>query len=278
MAKRRDDKLNGPLYDAAGKQRIQFTPYLPSDDLKFFVERYWTIRWDLRGQPPYCTEHLPDPSIHLVIEEDISGIFGPARGKFSRLVEGQGSAFCIKFRPGAFYPFVTSPVSPFKNKMVNLCDVFGAAGNALETVIRATGDEEERIEIAENFLRSRRPKRDDSVALIHQIIERIVADRESTKTYDLENQCNLTNRTLQRLFSRYVGVSPSWVIRRYRLHDAVDQLDQGEIVAWPALAVDLGYFDQAHFIKDFKEMIGVSPGNYVRRVSQRESSETALME
>ncbi|HET7089936.1 MAG TPA: helix-turn-helix domain-containing protein [Anaerolineae bacterium] len=61
-------------------------------------------------------------------------------------------------------------------------------------------------------------------------------------------------------------------MRRYRLHDAVDQLDQGKVVDWPALAVDLGYFDQAHFIKDFKKIIGVSPGEYVRRVSQGENS------
>ncbi len=272
MVKRRADKLNGPLYYAAGTRKFQLTPYLPSDDLTFFVEHYWTVRWDLRGQPPYRTEHLPDPSVHLVIEDDIAGVFGAARGKFSRLVEGQGRAFCIKFRPGAFYPFVISPVSRFTNKTASLYEVFGAAGEALKTAIRVAVEVEERIEIAENFLRSRRPKRDDSVALIQQIIERIVADREITKSYDLEHQFNLTTRTLQRLFSRYVGVSPSWVIRRYRLHDAVDQLDQGEIVDWPALAVDLGYFDQAHFIKDFKKIMGVSPGQYVRRVSQGENS------
>ncbi len=271
MAKRRENKLKGPLYSATGKQRFQFTPYLPSDDLKFFVERYWTLTWDLRGQTPYRSEHLPDPSVHLVIEDDSSGVFGAARGKFSRLVEGQGRAFCIKFRPGAFYPFVISPVSRFKNKTVSLYEVFGVAGETLETAIRAAVGDEERIEIAENFLRSRHPERDDSVALIHRIIERIVADREITKSYDLENQFNLTTRTIQRLFSRYVGVSPSWVIRRYRLQDAVDQLDQGEIVDWPALAVDLGYFDQAHFINDFKKIIGVSPGKYVRRVSQGEN-------
>lgn len=272
MPKRPNNKLNGPLYDAAGKQRIQFTPYTPSDDLKFFVECYWTIRWDFRGQPRYHTEHLPDPSVHLVIEDDFSEIFGAARGKFSRLVEGQGRAFCIKFRPGAFYPFVSSAASRFTNKTAGLCEIFGAAGNTLETAIRAAVKDEERIEIAEDFLRSRRAERDDSVALIHQIVERIVADREITKAYDLENQFHLTTRTLQRLFGRYVGVSPSWVIRRYRLHDAVDRLDRGEIVDWPALAVDLGYFDQAHFIRDFKKIIGVSPGNYVRRVSQGQNS------
>jgi AraC-like DNA-binding protein len=272
MAKWRDDKLNGPLYDTARQPGIQFTPYLPSDDLQFFVERYWTIRWDLRGQPPYHIEHLPDPSIHLVIEDDISGIFGAARGKFSRLIEGQGRAFCIKFRPGAFYPFVTSPLPRRANQIAGLHEVFGAAGHALKMAIRAVADEEERIEIAENFLRNLRPKRDESLALIHQIVDGIVADRANTKTYDLEHQFNLTTRTLQRLFSRYVGVSPSWIIRRYRLHDAVDQLDQGKIVDWPALAADLGYFDQAHFIKDFKKTIGVSPGEYVRRVNQGENS------
>lgn len=271
MAKWRDDKLNGPLYDAAGKGRVQFTPYLPSADLRFFVERYWTLAWDLRDQPPYRSEHLPDPSVHFVIEDDQSGILLASR-RFSRLVEGMGRAFCVKFRPGAFYPFVLAPLSGLTDKTVSLHDVFGVTGSALETAIRAAVEDEEKIEIAENFLRSRRPERDDSVVLIHQIIERIVADREITKSYDLENQFNLTKRTMQRLFSRYVGVSPSWVIRRYRLHDAVDQLDQGEIVDWPALAVDLGYFDQAHFIKDFKKIIGVSPGEYVRRVSQGQNS------
>lgn len=267
MVKSQADTLQGPLYSADRQAPVQFTPYIPSDDLKFFVERYWNLIWDLRGQPPHRAEHLPDPSVHLIVEDSLSGIFGAARGRFSRLVEGQGWAFCIKFRPGAFYPFVHSPVSHLKNKTVSLVEVFGTAGEALEVALRATGDEEERIEIAEDFLRRRQPERDDSLALIHQMIECIVADREIKKAYDLERRFTMTTRTLQRLFSRYVGVSPSWVIRRYRLHDAVAQLERGEAVDWPALAVDLGYFDQAHFIKDFKKMIGVTPGEYVRRVS-----------
>ncbi len=266
MTSRREDRLNGPLYDAAEKESLLFTPYEPPGDLAFFVERYWTIRWDFRDQPPYATEHLPDPSVHLIVENGLSGIFGPARGRFTRLVEGAGFAFCIKFRPGAFYPFVSFPISRLANKTVSLQDVFGEAGSALETAIRATADDEEMIAAAEKFLRSRNPLPDESVALLHQIIARIATDREITGTSDLQNQFNLTVRTLQRLFHRYVGVSPSWVIRRYRLHEAVARLERGEIVDWPGLAVDLGYFDQAHFIKDFKKMIGVSPGKYVSSI------------
>jgi AraC-like DNA-binding protein len=91
-----------------------------------------------------------------------------------------------------------------------------------------------------------------------------------TKVDDIQRQFNLTIRTLERLFSRYVGIGPGWVVRRYRLYEAAEKLDKGVIADWPRLAADLGYFDQAHFIKDFKKMIGVSPGEYVRRVSQSE--------
>ncbi len=85
----------------------------------------------------------------------------------------------------------------------------------------------------------------------------------------------MAKRTLERLFSRYVGISPSWVIRRYRLYEAADRLDRSEIVDWPRLAADLGYYDQAHFIKDFKKMIGVSPGEYVRRASHSEKMDAS---
>ncbi len=271
MAKSSDEKLKGPLYRAAVKPNLQFTPYAPADDLQFFVERYWIVRWDLRGQPPYHAEHLPDASVHLIIEDEMAGVFGVTSSKFSRLTEGAGRAFCIKFRPGAFYPFVNFPVSRLTDKRASLAEVFGAAGQALETAIRAAEDEQS-IEIAEQFLRSRHPERDESVALIHQIIERIIVDRALTKCSELERYFNMTQRTLQRLFSRCVGIGPSWVIRRYRIHEAVEQLEQGKTVDWPELAVDLGYFDQAHFIKDFKRLIGVSPARYVRRMSQGESS------
>ncbi len=74
-------------------------------------------------------------------------------------------------------------------------------------------------------------------------------------------------RALQRLFSRYVGVSPKWVIRRFRLQEAAEQLTRGNIVDWSRLALDLGYFDQAHFINDFRSLIGMSPTEYAKRAS-----------
>jgi AraC-like DNA-binding protein len=72
-------------------------------------------------------------------------------------------------------------------------------------------------------------------------------------------------RSLQRLFAEHVGVSPKWVLRRYRLHEAVARAQGGEALDWAALAQELGYFDQAHLIADFRALVGWTPASYARR-------------
>ncbi|MGH3421218.1 MAG: helix-turn-helix domain-containing protein, partial [Streptosporangiaceae bacterium] len=75
----------------------------------------------------------------------------------------------------------------------------------------------------------------------------------------LSAESGMTARSLQRLFADYVGVSPKWVMRRARLHEAAERADSGEPVDWAALASDLGYADQAHLTRDFTVTIGVPP-------------------
>ncbi|HVA88345.1 MAG TPA: AraC family transcriptional regulator [Chloroflexota bacterium] len=163
----------------------------------------------------------------------------------------------------AIYPFVKSPVSAFTDRSIGLRAAFGAGGVALEAAILALEDEGELVGVAETFLRARSPERDENLGVIAGIIDRVIADREITKVDDIVERCNLNKRTMQRLFSRYVGVGPKWVIKRYRLHEAAEQA-AGGAVDWPTLALDLGYFDQAHFIRDFKMIVGKAPADYAQ--------------
>ncbi|HSO64586.1 MAG TPA: helix-turn-helix transcriptional regulator, partial [Ornithinibacter sp.] len=67
---------------------------------------------------------------------------------------------------------------------------------------------------------------------------------------------------LQRLFTHHVGVGPKWVLGRYRMHDAVRELDAGFEGTLTDLAVRYGWSDQAHFTRDFTALVGVTPGAY----------------
>lgn len=267
MMKSTVGKPRGILNLKAGEKKFQLSRHLPAQDLSFFVEHYWIVSWDLRGQEPYVQETLPYPCVHLVFEQDQSRVYGVETGKFARLLEDKGRVFGIKFKPGAFYPFVKSPVSRFTNTSISLWDAFGVDGKALEEALLSREDEGEMIELAEKFLRERLPERDENVRVINEIVDCIIAHREITKVDDVVSRFNLNKRTVQRLFRHYVGVSPKWVIKRYRLHEVAERLAGGEVVDWPGMVVELGYSDQAHFIKDFKTIVGRTPAEYAKGLS-----------
>lgn len=256
----------GILNPTHGMEKFRLTRYLPSQDLGFWIERYWVVEWDL--VEPYLQENLPYPCVNLAIEQSQSGVFGITTGKFARRLQGRGRVFGIKFRPGAFYPFVQKPISQLTDKITPLFDVFGAVGDCLETTILGLKNDGAAIETAEAFLRYRLPERDAAVMRINDIVDCIISNRDITKVDDIVNLMGINKRSLQRMFSQYVGVSPKWVIKRYRLQDAAERLAQIQDVNWSKLALELGYFDQAHFIKDFKSMIGQTPAEYARRVGQ----------
>jgi AraC-like DNA-binding protein len=264
MAKAKTDKPRGVLNLEAGEAKFDLSRYEPSAELRFFVEHYWIVAWDLRGQEPYLQETLPYPCVHLIFEKDKSAILGVMTGKFSTILQDQGRVFGIKFRPGAFYPFLQSPVSELTDSSLPIEEVFGLEGKRLEAAILALENKGALVELAEDFLRQRLPEPDETVETINRIVNYIIAHREVIKVEDVVSRFHLSKRTLQRIFSQYVGVSPKWVIKRYRLHEAAEQLAGAGSVDWSQLAVELGYFDQAHFIKDFKTIVGATPGEYVR--------------
>ena len=69
-------------------------------------------------------------------------------------------------------------------------------------------------------------------------------------------------RSTQRVFRRYVGVPVKWVLCRYRLQQAALEIESQPGVDFADLAVRLGWYDQAHFINDFRSMLGCTPGEY----------------
>jgi AraC-like DNA-binding protein len=99
---------------------------------------------------------------------------------------------------------------------------------------------------------------------VADLVATIATNAELRRIGDLVRASGCSERTLHRLFARYVGVSPAWVIRRYRLRAAAERLTAVPPADVRVVAGELGYADQAHFIRDFRATIGVTPGAYVQ--------------
>lgn len=133
-----------------------------------------------------------------------------------------------------------------------------------EEEIVACRDDRSMVDAASRFLVAHLPPLDPNVETACHVVEEIVNDRSLTRVEDIVVRCGIQERTLQRLFHRYVGASAKWVVKRYRIYEALEQLAVGKPAEWAMLAQDLGYYDQAHFINDFKKLVGRSPSEYVK--------------
>jgi AraC-like DNA-binding protein len=252
-------RQRGILEPDAAPFRLAIHP--PSPELAAHVERHWVVRWDLRGREPYLTEILPHPSVNLVIEPGGSAVHGVTTGRWSRLLEGRGEGIGTKFRPGAFAPFTRVPMAELTNISAPLGEVLGPDAGGLEREVLSREDDRDRIAVVQAFLRTRMPAPDPRLETVTRIVRSMLEVPPGTRLDQLCGRFGMSPRTMQRLFRRYVGVSPKWVLQRYRLHDAAERIAAGE-QDLARLGLDLGYFDQAHFIKDFKNLVGRSPAEY----------------
>ncbi len=222
-------------------------------------------------------ETPPHPSVYWITENRTSTIQGVPTKRFSRLLKGKGRVFGVKFRPGGFYPFLRSPVAAFTDSYLTPGEAFGAKGRAAAAQLRrlsaealhaddAAAADERMIACVERLLLARLPEPDPTLAVISSIAAAIVQTQAITKVDHIVDRFGINKRALQRLFSVYVGVSPKWMIKRYRLHEAIERVATGRAVNWSRLALELGYFDQTHFIKDFRALVGKSPAEYEKMI------------
>ncbi len=252
----------GVLPTFAPEGRTQHHRLLPCQSLSPFVAHFWWVGWDI--PQPLVEETLPHPTVHALFEmpgarDEVSGVH---TRRFVRKLEGKGRVFGIKFRPGAFYPFLGRSVATLRDRVRPVADVLGETGLELRRALEGVVSLEEGMDRAEAVLIRRLPSLPLEVANIRDFAERLESDRSILRAEDAAEISGLGVRTLERRFRDYVGVSPKWVIRRYRLIEAAEQLKRGQTTSLSELATALGYFDQSHFVRDFKALIGRTPSAF----------------
>lgn len=256
----------GVLRPKTAAAHLEVPLHPPAAGLAPYVEYYWNPRWDLRGRPDHVQDVLAHPNVHLVFEEPVPLVYGVQRALYRRVLHGRGQAFGVRFRAGAFRPFARGPVAELADRSVPAAQYFGAGAEALGRQVLAMDDLGAMAAAVDRFLLGFLPARPDPrVARAGALVQRLTSDPGALRVEALARESGVPVRQLQRLFAEYVGASPKWVLRRARLHEAAARADEGARVDWPALAAELGYADQPHFIRDFTAATGVPPTHYAGR-------------
>lgn len=237
----------------------------PAPELAHFIAHYWLVSWDLRNLEPHTAETLPHPNVHAIFEPAGSTVAGVHTAKFSRRLEGRSHAFGVKFTPGGFRSVLDAPVSSLADRTVPIREIFGPEIDPLEAILIASDDGATLTAAANGFFSAHFHALDDSARLAADLVNLILSDPTVRTVDDLAARAGFGKRSLQRLFSEYIGVSPKWVIRRYRLHELLERINSGAQPDYAQLALELGYYDQAHLINDFRSIVGYSPTQYQPR-------------
>jgi AraC-like DNA-binding protein len=266
------ERPKGVVAPAQARKKFRMERYLPAPALAAFLDHFWIVEWDLEGQPPFVQRTLPYPCVHLVFDSRVrSGIWGVPSGAFDYELKGAGKVCGLRFRPGAFRAILGRPLHTITDQVLGLSEVFPWDALEAERAVLGALDDAGMMAAASQLLLPELPAPNPQVEAQVERIGAILRMAETTsgltRVEELAEAGGVNLRSLQQLFSEYVGVSPKWVIRRFRLHEAADRLASGMDADLAALAHSLGYFDQAHFTSDFRKLVGQTPAHY--RKAQR---------
>ncbi len=227
---------------------------VPADALRPWIQHYWMVSWKLPTGTSHRAETIPHPNIQLVFDNDGAKIHGVHTSKFSTVLKGSSSVFGVKFRAGAFRHFLGAAVTTIRGRSVPALDVFNQQVLAL-----GRGPAAERIAAANRFFAKLAPPLDQQAQQAGELVDLILKRTDIRTVLEFARLSGVGERALQRLFHQHVGVSPKWVIRRYRMHELIERINSGVAISWADAAADLGYFDQSHLIRDFRRLTGYTP-------------------
>jgi AraC-like DNA-binding protein len=264
------------------RQRVRLTRYPAGAALDGLIDRFWAVRWDLPSGVAHEQQLLTHPGANVSVGHANgepgqlqpgpveARLYGVARGLSARVLVGRGWTVAAMTRPGGLGAFITGSAADFTDRIVPLGQALGTDEAALVRQVTAEPNEAARVALLAAALdQAVDPKRTLPAAEVAGVARLAEEDRAVRRLGDLCQRSGIGARTLQRMFLQYAGVSPTWVLRRYRLLEAAESVREGKPVSWAEIAADLGYADQAHLTRDFRAAIGQTPAAYADSQSPR---------
>ncbi|MFY7998425.1 MAG: DUF6597 domain-containing transcriptional factor [Candidatus Kapaibacteriota bacterium] len=249
----------------------------PSSELKEFVLCYWNLEGD-NDTTPIKNTIVPDGTMKLIFHYADTYKHHPKNGEsivlpkcflIGQLTQpyiveplGVTGSFVVRFHPSGFLPFTTIPIKEMENTAVPIATLFGEDGAEIGEKILHAQDTFERIRLIEPFLLKRLTDKKTIDFVVKSTIETMFEANGTLTVNECSQKLNINRRQLARKFSSAIGLSPKQLAKTMRIQAALKTLLLKEVPSLTDLAYENEYFDQAHFIKDFKEFTGLTPKEF----------------
>jgi AraC-like DNA-binding protein len=253
------------------------------------LSRHVQLLWYHEGYAPRSPRErlLPTGTVEIVFDltDRSSRIFrdenDPCGGAFRQsLICGPHSRYFIldtstpqtvagiHFAPGGAARFFHEPLSELRDRHLSLDDLWGyTACSAIRDRVLEAPTALAKLKALEDalYLRAvRLPVGEPRHRAVDYALARFVKVPQIDTLDHLTQQLSLSPRRFIQLFSEETGLTPKLFCRILRFQAALKLANLGRAVSWSAVATDCGYFDQSHFIHDFKSFTGLSPAAYAR--------------
>lgn len=247
-----------------------------ADVLDTYVEHYWGVTWQLPAGRTHLSSTLAHPAGHLTVEwgggtrrgarapgeAPSVWVTGVATRRFDVRINGTGGVLGVKFRPGGLAAMLSIDPLPIRDATAR-GERLRPGLDELLVDLAVPLDDDSAGELDHRLSRLA-PEPSAAYLQLLDVIEMALGNRALIRVEQLAEVAETSPRSLQRMFAKFLGVGPKWVLARYRLHDAVTAIDEGYAGSLTDLAIELGWFDQAHFIADFSTLVGKTPDAYRR--------------
>lgn len=279
------DDTRGIVDPAAMMQLVDFHRYPAGDELSGLIEWFWSVRWDLPVGAVHDQQVLNHPAGNISIGTiDDAGVpLDPAEGRVygvhssvsQRRLAGSGWTVAARTSVGGLGVFLDRPARTAADTQLTFDEAL--PGLNASTVIASVidlADDRQRVDQFRRTLCELIARRDGALIADARRVVKVATlaetDRTVCRVEQLAAAAGVSVRSLQRLFDTHVGASPSFVIRRWRVIEAVEAARQATEIGqgwrgWAAVAAELGYSDQAHLVRDFSGHLGIAPSRYVAR-------------
>lgn len=215
-------------------------------------------------------EWLPDGRTTLVFRVLEGGrgdlaVAGPRTRALFKSVQGVTRAAILRLEPGWAGPLLGVPAHELADRIVRMDSVWGRAGTDLYTELVGTRDLAGLLDgMSRAFGRRLQRSFEPASARLARRGARML-ERGETRVDRVAQQLGVTARHLRRAFADNVGVGPKEYARAVRLQRAVRMAASSS--DWGRIATEAGYYDQSHFIGDFRDLVGVTPGAFARQAT-----------